>query len=80
MNNTIAAQWNMFRIFLNPMASELQIRDIRRAFYAGCSSLIQMQERTMLDENLSDEDTSKMFENWRYECAEFGKKVIENKD
>ena len=73
---TFKDTWDNFaNLVIDKNASEMQFREMKLAFYAGASQLINL----MMDEtiNLSDEDAAEQIHSWHIEIKQHFKETID---
>lgn len=71
---TIEQMWKDYAKAMPDTASEIQVRETRRAFY----SAIRMFSHDMmsLDENMPDDQASEIVKGWEREMSEFYAKLM----
>jgi hypothetical protein len=76
---TVAENWDQFKRQTIPKnAPELQIEEMKKAFYSGAFSIMHMQ-RDLAEKYADDDDACiKFITTWHQECADFFKTVIVN--
>ncbi len=74
---TIESKWQLLQVVaIDARAPAIQRREMRRAFYAGASALLQILGET---EGLSDAATEAIIEGLQAECLAFGISVGQGK-
>lgn len=77
--NTLSSAWDLFRTTVIPHdASPTQIQEMRRAFYAGAASFLDIQMR-MADDNVSEDAACAVMDTIHGELMEFGANVAKGK-
>lgn len=70
-NRTISSEWDKFvTLVVPPNASQLQLRETRRAFYAGVEAALRLQF-DIGDASVSEDQGIAMIEGWHAEIRQF---------
>jgi GTPase SAR1 family protein len=73
--NTIHDQWVDFQSTALPKdAPPVQLREMRRSFYAGCFAFMMLLDN-MSKENISEEASLAMMEGWDDEIKQFADRL-----
>ena len=71
MNPTIKSEWESFReMTIDPEAPDIQIEEMRNAYYAGVKALSMMQ-LALSDANLPEEVEFQIFSSWHKEVDSY---------
>lgn len=74
---TVAALWDQFaRRVLPARCSEVQRTEMRRAFYAGCFSLLTEMRGTLGRPDVPEDDGAAAMEGWFLECEAVCRSII----
>lgn len=71
---TIKEEWLSYRAVLPANASPIQLQETRRAFYAGCVSLLKLLS-ALEDDGLSDDAGALVIEGLSAELKAFNKAI-----
>lgn len=76
---TIASEWDKFTaLVMPPDASQIQRKEMRRAFYAGVESALRMQWDAA-EETTSEAQAMALFTAWHEEAQRFGADIAAGK-
>lgn len=79
MGGLLASQWDLFRTTVIPHdASPVQLQEMRRAFYAGCASLFDIQMQ-MTAPGKTEEDGMDVMSRIQEELMQFGRDLQNGK-
>jgi hypothetical protein len=79
-HQTVAEMWASFAKATMPeLASNVQRREMRRAFYAGAYGMLMGAAFGPGEEDVSEEEGVAMFEAWRKELEAFQRDVLEGR-
>lgn len=73
--NTIADQWATFDRLILRSASDVQRREMRRAFYAGIHSALIFMRDTVGADDVSEDAGMALIQNWHDECLRFAQSI-----
>lgn len=78
--NTIQQYWETYKEAVLPKdASETQIEETKRGFYAGGWSVLTIMTRVIADQNISEEAGIQMLQGLLDECEYFKNGVLNKK-
>lgn len=75
MKRSIASQWDLFRAaVIPPSAGAMQLRETKRAFYAGARALLALMEQIAANDEPDDVGADSI-EQLLQECVQFAQQV-----
>lgn len=75
MKPSLASQWTMFRAMVVPStAGDTQVRETKRAFYAGAQAVLMLQMQIAMADQADDKSAQDM-QALHQECATFAQQI-----
>jgi hypothetical protein len=78
---TVEQMWLGWAVCVLPPSgvSNVQRREMKRAFFAGVSSILSSGYQSIGDAGMSEDEGAAVMQNWWNECATFAEAVREGK-